>query len=546
MSEVAIKQEPSDASGPWPQAGPEEATAEVQLETSFDAIRALRHVDDTVVLERAVDAGVELARELAPLVSRLASPDECSTARKDDGLRWEESIDEIISLGEPSRMKIGVVGATGSGKSSLVNAILGEEGLLPTSCEKACTAWVTEVSYNDDDDDDDDDQSRPYRGEIEFSMKDEIASGSTEYSSPGTEAGVMLSRLASVYPGLTAETMAASDSNVLMEDAHFQEVLGRTISLADVSAKGLAAQMQPYMGGRSTEARDGDCMNPWPLIKVVRVMVKAAAPLDRGRDCRPAAVATNYMKDCSGIWIVAPIVRAVDDKSARDLLGGLFRHQLPLDNKYSAISFVCSKTDDVNADEMLGEPGLAADMKQNLDRIASLADEIPALEEGLEALKEQKRNGADVLEECRDQLDDWEAALGRAQEGQPPDDAATANAAERKRIPDGPGVIVGSAVVDDTGAGSDASTTGQPDQRIRDLGSRARDLRDRCRSATAATKEHEERLKSKAQRRRRHGRPGPPGARAEAHRGRQGGAVPAGHEPSPRRVLFRWSVPRFR
>ena len=43
---------------------------------------------------------------------------------------------------------IAVVGDTGSGKSSLTNALLDHAGILPTSGLRACTATVVEVSAN--------------------------------------------------------------------------------------------------------------------------------------------------------------------------------------------------------------------------------------------------------------------------------------------------------------------------------------------------------------------------------------------------------------
>lgn len=36
------------------------------------------------------------------------------------------------------------------------------------------------------------------------------------------------------------------------------------------------------------------------------------------------------MKACTGLWIVAPITRAVDDKTAKSLLGDSFRYVAPI------------------------------------------------------------------------------------------------------------------------------------------------------------------------------------------------------------------------
>lgn len=49
-----------------------------------------------------------------------------------------------------------------------------------------------------------------------------------------------------------------------------------------------------------------------------------------------AAVAANYMKACTGLWIVAPINRAVDDKTAKTLLGDSFKRQLKFDGTSSS------------------------------------------------------------------------------------------------------------------------------------------------------------------------------------------------------------------
>ncbi|KAI9870035.1 MAG: hypothetical protein M1823_008870, partial [Watsoniomyces obsoletus] len=64
-------------------------------------------------------------------------------------------------------------------------------------------------------------------------------------------------------------------------------------------------------------------MEFWPLIKVVRLYVRASAlatgavivdlPGVHDSNQARAAVAQNYMKACTGLWIVAPITRAVDD-----------------------------------------------------------------------------------------------------------------------------------------------------------------------------------------------------------------------------------------
>ena len=56
-----------------------------------------------------------------------------------------------------------------------------------------------------------------------------------------------------------------------------------------------------------------------------------------------AAVADGYMKQCTGLWIVAPINRAVDDKAAKSLLGESFKRQLKMDGGFSSWVFLSTR-----------------------------------------------------------------------------------------------------------------------------------------------------------------------------------------------------------
>ena len=71
------------------------------------------------------------------------------TYRLPDGFEytgeWVEG--EIQGKGIQSTV-IGVLGGTGVGKSSLLNALLGEADILPTSGSRGCTAAPVELRYN--------------------------------------------------------------------------------------------------------------------------------------------------------------------------------------------------------------------------------------------------------------------------------------------------------------------------------------------------------------------------------------------------------------
>lgn len=71
-------------------------------------------------------------------------------------------------------------------------------------------------------------------------------------------------------------------------------------------------------------------------------------------------MARVYMKECSALWIVAPITRAVDDKAAQDIMGASFNRQLQLDGNLSNVTFICSKTDDILITEAIKNLGAQA------------------------------------------------------------------------------------------------------------------------------------------------------------------------------------------
>jgi predicted GTPase len=60
---------------------------------------------------------------------------------------WVQQIEALQKHKVDTPTIIGVVGNTGAGKSSVVNAMLEEERLVPTNCMRACTAVVTESMY---------------------------------------------------------------------------------------------------------------------------------------------------------------------------------------------------------------------------------------------------------------------------------------------------------------------------------------------------------------------------------------------------------------
>lgn len=126
------------------------------------------------------------------------------------------------------------------GKSSIINALLDEERLVPTNCMRACTAVITEISYND--------QSVPYQAAIEFIDKadwakelkilfDDLIDSSTgrlnwESRDQDTDSGIAYAKIKAVYPKLTKEMMEQSSVESLLTHQNAR-VLGKTWNLSE-------------------------------------------------------------------------------------------------------------------------------------------------------------------------------------------------------------------------------------------------------------------------------------------------------------------------
>lgn len=199
-------------------------------------------------------------------------------------------------------------GNTGAGKSSLINALLDEEKyeisphlvfafvgstftdyirrLVPTSGMRACTAAVTEISYNDSDD-----PSRLYRAEIKFidsqdwtlelqSLLDDLQQDgqlSKNRHNAETPAGVAYAKLKAVYPGKNIDALLKGNPNGMSAEAGVREVLGTVKRISATTAADLYNNVQQYIDSRETRVGSGGAMQYWPLIKSVHIYCKAPA-----------------------------------------------------------------------------------------------------------------------------------------------------------------------------------------------------------------------------------------------------------------------------
>ena len=382
-------------------------------------------------LEKSVDRGVEMLQEIRKTLESQPSQ---------DATQWLQTIANVEKQAVRTKTVVGVVGATGAGKSSVINAMLDEERLVPTNCMRACTAVVTEISYNHED--------IRYRAEIEFIARQDWAKelrvlfqdlidGSGEVSRECTneesDAGIAYAKIRAVYPKLTKEDMKTATIERLMDHINVS-CLGTERKIENEDSLMFYRKLQHYVDSKEkSTSKDKDKekgpreMEFWPLIKVVRLYVKAPAlatgavivdlPGVHDSNQARAAVAQNYMKACTGLWIVAPITRAVDDKSAKTLLGDSFKRQLKMDGGYSSVTFICSKTDDISLTEAQDSLGLEEEMGHLYAKFERLRKTKKGLQNQMQVLKDTKGDISAAMETADEELEMWEKLQEDQNEG---------------------------------------------------------------------------------------------------------------------------------
>jgi hypothetical protein len=363
----------------------------------------------------------------------------------EDAQQWLKTIENLQKQAVQKRTVVGVVGNTGAGKSSVINALLDEERLVPTNCMRACTAVVTEMSWNNSED-----WNSKYRAEIELItrqdwekeldtlLKDLLDSNgevSRECRDQDSEAGVAWAKFKAVYPQKTKEMLANSDVRSLMRDQSLLNILGTTKKISEAHPEPFYRCLQHYVDSKEKitgqepkeKKKEKRKMEFWPLIKVVKIYTKSPAlstgavivdlPGVHDSNAARAAVAQGYMKQCTGLWIVAPINRAVDDKAAKSLLGDSFKRQLKYDGTYSNVTFICSKTDDISITEASDSLGLDEQISRFDDQKRDIEKQVESLQDSIKNFRESKEVYKGIYDDAEDELEIWETLREDADDG---------------------------------------------------------------------------------------------------------------------------------
>ncbi|CDO74067.1 hypothetical protein BN946_scf185043.g117 [Trametes cinnabarina] len=323
-----------------------------------DATRSPAGVDNPVKPERGEkkeDQDDPAARSYFNKYSKIAEIEYAPEEALKEGLAMVKTLKlslKSLDVGSKMRQEVWmneIKNLQSQGTPTTMIAVCGDN-IVPTSGMRACTAVVTEIAYH---------KKKTIDGDVSFLTEQEWIDelkvllddlvdedGHVKRSTDlRSDAGIAWSKVHAVYPSISQEQLVKlSIDQVLARDpTPDSKAFAKEISKYIDSKDQKRGEKDKKDKDKKKEKRD-DGPAYWPLIRQVRVCCNSKAlstgailvDLPGVADANTARnnIAKDYMKKCDCVWILAPITRAVDDKTARDLMGDAFKMQLMMGTSY--------------------------------------------------------------------------------------------------------------------------------------------------------------------------------------------------------------------
>ncbi|XP_036944244.1 nuclear GTPase SLIP-GC isoform X2 [Acanthopagrus latus] len=282
---------------------------------------------------------------------------------------------KISDLDTDKRVLVGVFGKTGAGKSSLINAVIGEKNLLPSGSISACTSVMIKVEANM--------KSPKYEADIEFITKEEwkdelwsllnfLGDNADQGNDQEEEEDYrdIDEKLSAVY----GEEWRNKSHEDLMDNKYFKEipefVKSRRKILTCESAKELSAKCVKYTKNDSKDEDGKDRKRwYWPLVKCVTVRVPknhllqhvtiVDLPGTGDRNKSRDEMWKSVVGSCSTVWIVTELNRAAAEKETWEILKSA-SSIMGNGGECQQIHFICTKSDHVEDSDDHSAAGVRA------------------------------------------------------------------------------------------------------------------------------------------------------------------------------------------
>lgn len=276
---------------PVPFAGQPASQAAPRRHHEFTALRTLSESGSVETLERAVRDSESILQTLLQVLFQ-ANNDEFI-------VRMIGTLEKLLQANTSHPFTIGIAGGTGQGKSSIINALLGEKDLIPTSSVRACTAVAIEILKKLLENSPD-----RYIAKVNFITLEEwraqlillfadINSDSSEVNNSSTPAGIAWAKIRAVHPDITRETLSNYSVESLLAYPPVRELLDTNKIIKASEANEFRKAILPYVGGKASTVEVHE-LNPqgsgsgrassqrrqvritlWPLIRKVQIRTNA-------------------------------------------------------------------------------------------------------------------------------------------------------------------------------------------------------------------------------------------------------------------------------
>jgi hypothetical protein len=281
-------------------------------------------------------------------------------------------------LEERTELPIALLGPAQQGKSSLINALLGENVLPVGGAVGACTCVVTSVHHRPAD---------GYRAEIDFislgDWKAELMAMREALDSPLSDEDTnidrdeclaaqeaALAKFRAVYrrePAGELSTILNDSALDLPEDIAWSMSAGQSVAIDEKSPLTLRNKVRRYLVGRE-QHDDGQF---WPLISRVRiygdfdVLSNGVVLVDLPglNDPNPAReqVTKKYLEEARYIWLVCNSQTGIDRVFTQVLRDNGFLLRLFLEGRLEAFAVIATRIDDINLESVLSQMGVDPD-----------------------------------------------------------------------------------------------------------------------------------------------------------------------------------------